>query len=483
MESILGVLTFLMNLFIVIMVFNLMVVVHELGHFWAARWRGLHVEKFQIWFGRAIWKKKVNGVEYGLGWIPAGGFVALPQMMPMEMLEGHRPPDAPPLKNVRPIDKIIVAFAGPLFSFLLAAVAALVVWQVGVTGFSIPSTTIGYIVPGSPAAESELEVGDEIVAINGTEVGAWTSMEMLDTVMERIAMSEGEMVYFTVRRAGVDGLLDVGTRFRVEPGGIVKRKGLRQVGISPAGEVQLLAPLENSPAALAGLQERDKVLAIDGVPVIHSTQVDTVFAAKVEGEEALFRIERGGMEQEVKVVARAPIEGPEGLLGRPVLGAIAVPADENFVQEIERPSVGQQLATSSTLILRTLRALISPQSSVSVEHLNGPIGIGGRFYDLLTADDSLRRILWFAVILNVNLAILNLMPFPVLDGGHITYSLIEMIQRRPVHVRVIEFLQTSAALLLLGFFLFITVKDVGDRLPGGVAPAEAPLRFEAPSRG
>src|ERR1700691_4433680 len=97
----------------VLLIFNLIIGVHELGHFLAAKWRGLKIERFAIWFGKPIWKKKVNGVEYALGWIPAGGYVALPQMATMEAIEGKSDDVTDtPLPNVSPLDKIIVAFAG-----------------------------------------------------------------------------------------------------------------------------------------------------------------------------------------------------------------------------------------------------------------------------------------------------------------------------------------------------------------------------------
>ena len=115
----------------VVLLFNLLIAVHELGHFLAAKWRGLKIERFAIWFGKPIWKKKINGVEYALGCIPFGGYVALPQMATMEAIEGKSETPAEELPNVSPLDKIIVAFAGPLFSFLLAIVFAVVVWGVG----------------------------------------------------------------------------------------------------------------------------------------------------------------------------------------------------------------------------------------------------------------------------------------------------------------------------------------------------------------
>src|SRR6476469_7272096 len=110
---------------------NLLIFVHELGHFLAARWRGMKVERFAIWFGKPIWSTKINGIEYALGWIPAGGYVALPQMATMEAIEGKTDEGSEQLPPVSPVDKIIVAFAGPLFSFLLAILFAIIVWQVG----------------------------------------------------------------------------------------------------------------------------------------------------------------------------------------------------------------------------------------------------------------------------------------------------------------------------------------------------------------
>src|SRR5215213_11674969 len=113
----------------VIVIFNLMIIVHELGHFLAARWRGLVIEKFGIWFGKPLWKKTINGVEYSLGCLPFGGFVALPQLAPMDIMEGKVETPRDQLPPISALDKIIVAFAGPLFSFGLAFVFALIVWQ------------------------------------------------------------------------------------------------------------------------------------------------------------------------------------------------------------------------------------------------------------------------------------------------------------------------------------------------------------------
>src|SRR6266699_3228107 len=130
----------------VLLLFNLLIFVHELGHFLAARWRGLKVDRFAVWFGKPIWKKKINGVEYALGTIPAGGYVSLPQMATMEAIEGKSESSGKPLPPISPLDKIIVAVAGPLFSFLLALAFAVIVMVVGrPVNDTENSTTVGWV--------------------------------------------------------------------------------------------------------------------------------------------------------------------------------------------------------------------------------------------------------------------------------------------------------------------------------------------------
>src|SRR5438270_2537917 len=155
----------------VLLLFNLLIFVHELGHFLAARWRGLKVDRFAIWFGKPIWKAKINGVEYALGSIPAGGYVSLPQMATMEAIEGKSESSGQPLPPISALDKIIVAIAGPVFSMLLALAFAVVVMTVGrPVSASEKSTIIGYVVQGGPADQAGLCPGDQLLAITGGRV-------------------------------------------------------------------------------------------------------------------------------------------------------------------------------------------------------------------------------------------------------------------------------------------------------------------------
>src|SRR5437764_4941402 len=135
----------------VLILFNLLIVVHEFGHFLAARWRGLFIEKFGVWFGKPIWKQTIGGVQYSLGSLPFGGFVALPQLAPMDIIEGKADVDRGQLPPISAIDKIIVAVAGPLFSVLLAVALATLIWVVGYPVSEADTTTmVGYVMPESP---------------------------------------------------------------------------------------------------------------------------------------------------------------------------------------------------------------------------------------------------------------------------------------------------------------------------------------------
>src|SRR5213078_624941 len=183
----------------VLILFNLLIVVHELGHFLAARWRGLFIEKFGIWFGKPLWKKTINGVQYSLGSIPCGGFVALPQLAAVDIIEGKVDVDRAKLPPISALDKIIVAIAGPLFSLLLALTFACIVWAVGhPVNESDMTTTIGYVQADSPAAKAGMQPGDKILEVDGKPVTRFSGMN--DSVVWNVVRSEGPTIPFKVER-------------------------------------------------------------------------------------------------------------------------------------------------------------------------------------------------------------------------------------------------------------------------------------------
>jgi regulator of sigma E protease len=442
-------------IFVVLMIFNVIIFVHELGHFLAAKWRGLRIDRFQIWFGAPIWKKEINGVQYGLGWIPAGGFVALPQMAPMEALEG-KSSDEKPLAPITPLDKIIVAFAGPLFSILLALLSAVVVWKVGKPADFIPNTEIGFLVPGSPAAKAGLQLGDKITAINGDPVRGFAGS--LDSVTERIILSRGKEITYTIERPGSTEPITLRSGFKTEDSRWFQRRGLRQVGIGTSSEAIIGKVSKNSPAADAGLSRGDRVLSVDGSK-LYSLQQFSQYLRDEKWKTVTLQVRNpAGEMREVAVTPERPIQ-PQGT--DPMVGIEWDPVAQ-VDSRIIHPGPIKQVKDSLEMMWVTITSVISPDSNIGVDHLSGPVGIAKMQYQLLQMDDGWRRILAFMVLFNVNLAVLNMMPFPVLDGGHITLAILEKIFGRPVQARPLEILQTLCAVALISLMLFVTSKDIGD---------------------
>src|SRR3954471_14407242 len=284
----LAVLRFLFVLIEVLLLFNLLIVVHELGHFLAARWRGLYIEKFGIWFGKPLWKKTVGGVEYSLGSLPFGGFVALPQLAPMDIIEGKADVDRAALPPVSAIDKIIVAIAGPVFSLLLAVALATLIWGVGypVTD-SDTTTTVGYVLPESPAINI-LQPGDKILAVDGKPVKRFLGMN--DSVSWNVVRSEGAKIPVQFERNGVVQNADI-EPYRAPTRGW-RRKSVRQLLILPAEGTAIDKVEPSSPAAKAGLQPGDVIRGVNGVRIFNTAPVMEQIS-KNAGSEISLQVERG----------------------------------------------------------------------------------------------------------------------------------------------------------------------------------------------
>ncbi|MFV1994177.1 MAG: RIP metalloprotease RseP [Verrucomicrobiales bacterium] len=474
MNILLSIVQFIGVLLLVVMVFNVLILVHEWGHYLAARWRGLKVEKFQIWFGKRLWSKEINGVEYGLGSIPAGGFVALPQMAPMEMLEGDTDETRKHLPPIKPLDKIIVALAGPVFSFGLACVFAAIVWVVGhPVSKTANSTVIGFVAEDSPAERAGLLPGDNILEVAGQPVKTFGGM--VDSVTWSIISSEGDEVLFKVVRPGAgemeilvdkedSGLAKAGVEGESEGwlSRVLKRPKLRKVGIGPEVSPVIVEELrENGPAIEAGVRAGDEIMAFNGAKLYNAAALEQ-FAAGNPGVELTLTVLRDGAPLQVVVTPRMP-EKP-GTIEQAEIGVRVYGTSGGPETILIHPSVRVQISNTVRTMMNTIGAVASPGSDVSLRHLSGPVGIMDLYYRLFRSPDGWRLVLWFSVLLNVNLAILNMLPLPVLDGGHITMALIEGATRRPINIKVLEFVQTACAILLIGFMLFVTVFDTGDIL-------------------
>jgi regulator of sigma E protease len=463
-----NVLKVILIIFEVVLLFNLVILVHELGHFLAARWRGLKVERFGIWFGRPLWEKKINGVTYCLGTIPAGGYVALPQMAPMETIEG-KTESGESLPPISPLDKIIVAFAGPLFSLLLAVAFAVIVWGIGRPVSERETTTvIGYVHPfidaerttPSPAAAVGLQPGDKILEIDGHKVNKFAGMGD-DSVTWRIVRSEGETIHLKVQRDGA--VLDLHpVPIKQETKGW-ERRGLRQIGIEPAFTPMVGRVAPHSPAAMAGLQPNDLIVEANGRTIFHPVEFSRIIRDAGTSPVQVKAL-RDGRTFERVVTPEVPISGEQ-------VPRIGVEWDRTGKMDLIYPGPIQQVRSGVNAMIDTFGALFSPKSDIGPQHLSGPVGIMRIYYLLFESDQGWRLAIWFSVILNINLAILNLLPIPVLDGGHITLALIESVRRRPINVRILNYVQTACALLVIGYILYVTFYDVQDLKPDRHEPA------------
>ena len=428
-------------------------------------------------------------------------------MAAMEIIEGKSDSATPaaPLPNVSPLDKIIVAFAGPLFSFLLAVVFAVVVWQVGKPSNETDNTTVvGWVVPTDdngqpgPAWQAGLRPGDTILEVDGNPVHHFSPLSsMKDSVTWRIVTSESTNIAIKYVRDGKEA-----TAYMVPFHHATKwyeRKALRQILISPTGQYSIAAIASNSPAALAGLKPGDEVVALNGEKIYHWAAVDYAEQMMSNGvvKPLTLTVRRGGEQFDRTLLAVKPILGtnpptrfekvchalhiplqpvPPPMV-RPLLGIMAWQGDTNTT--LVHPSPLEQIRMSAGQIYHTFGALFS-KSEIGVQQLGGAVMIIRVYANLFQDEDGWRRVLWFSVILNVNLAMLNMLPLPVLDGGHITLSLIEWIRRRPVHAKILEWIQTGFAALLITFMVYIMFFDTGDWIRSARADRDVPVIFVAP---
>ncbi len=458
----------------IVILFNFMILVHELGHYLAARWRGLQIDKFQIWFGKPIWSKTIDGVQWGMGWIPAGGFVALPQMAPMEMLEGQST-NAKPMEPIKPIDKIIVAFAGPLFSFTLALFFAFVVWGVKrPISASAATTTIGYISEEAVQGAEQLQLGDKILEVDGRPVDSWSGM--VDSVAWNTISSGGDTVPVKVQREGVVDPIIVALAapdFEAAAendkssfiGKFFKRPELRRIegmGVFPEVRPMVAKLFPNSPAEKSGLKPNDIIVQANGQEVMSRAVIGQMIKEAPDNPLDLV-VERAGQEQSIQVTAQLPTNAETLEIENPMLG---IQWDLTGETTLQRTPPFLQIKHACLTMYNTLAAVFSPNSSISAKHLSGPVGIMRVYYLLFEDKDGWRRALWFSVILNINLAILNMMPLPVLDGGHIVMSLVESVRKRPISKRLLELSYGGCAIFLIGFMIFITGFDVKDIFGG-----------------
>lgn len=423
----------------VLFLFGAAVFVHEWGHYVMARKRGLKVEAFAIGFGPKIFGWTKDGIEYSWRAIPAGGYVKLPQMVTSETLEGSHD-KAEPIPPASPFSKILVAFAGPFMNVVFGFGLATVLYFVGLP-VPINPAILGYVDPNSPEGKLGIREHDRVVEVNGKAVNSWQDVTF------QVATAIGSTIPVVIEREGKR----TGYQLNAKAS---ETAGLKWLNLDPQDHPVVSEVKSDSPAEKAGLKVDDKFVSFDGVPVIGQRQLINLIR-----ERANKAAEVVVMRKDQKItLAITPRLDPVEKVGRIGAGLTDSGTIDYQVQK-PGPLPWDNMINVIEKTYFTLKALVfSRQTGVKASDLSGPVGILGMLAIQVKTD--WRLALNFMVLLNINLAVLNLLPIPVLDGGHILMAIIERIRRKPISVKFVEYSTTAFAVLLISFMLYVTFFDI-----------------------
>jgi regulator of sigma E protease len=255
-----------------------------------------------------------------------------------------------------------------------------------------------------------------------------------------------------------------------------ERKALRKILVGPTGKATIFQVATNSPAALAGLKPDDEVVAINGQKIYSYVAVLSAQEAMSNNVLPLTLTVRRRAEQfDRTLLAVKPLQPTNAT---PLLGIMAWAVDTNVT--LIHPTPMQQIQDSAGQIFHTFGALFNHKGEIGVQQLGGAVMIIRVYSNLFESDDGWLRVLWFSVVLNVNLAMLNMLPLPMLDGGHITLSIIDVIRRRPSSPKVLNYIQNGFAILLISLMAYLAFFDIGDWVRSSRADREVPVIFAAP---
>ena len=459
----------------ILFLFSATIFVHEAGHFLVAKALGLVADAFSIGMGPALWQKKIGETTYRIGCLPVGGYVALPQLDPNSFLEGPADGDGgedpakadPPPRRLPPIPpwkKVAVALAGAAGNIVFAFALGVVVWLAGKPcELAETNNLVGFVArEGGTAWQQGIREGDAILAVNGTPTANW------EEIFSAVALSSGNEARLSVVRGGET--FDVAVALADSPLGVKCIPDLD--GENPC---LVAAVYPGSAAAAAGIAPGDRIVSFGGVEPRSRSHLARLVdeAAGTETDIVLLRNGR-------PIASRAtPQYDPA--LERALIGiAFNTRADLDFARK-SHPTPWAQVKSHAGGIFRFLKALSTPKTAgAAAGAVGGPILIFAMFFTMLKL--SFVMALWFTGFLNVNLAIMNLLPLPVLDGGQVVFGILEMLRGRPLPREVTNRLVNTFAMLLIGLFLLLSYRDtVRSVLPHfRRAPEAEPVIFSPP---
>ncbi|MCR9186481.1 MAG: sigma E protease regulator RseP [Halieaceae bacterium] len=439
---------------ITLLTLGVLVAVHEFGHFWVARRCGVKVLRFSIGFGKSLytWHDR-HGTEFCVAAIPLGGYVKMLDEREGEVAAGEQ---ALAFNRKPVLQRIAVVAAGPIANFLLAIVAYWFLFMAGESGYA---PVIGAVKAGSVADSAGLEAGQEIVAIDGEETPTWQALSF--RLLDRIG--DTGTVHFSVKYPDSGMIYESEGALQQWLGADESPDLLAGLGITPyapAVPPVVSEVVADSPAERAGLMAGDRVLSADGTPMAEWMEWVEYVRAR-PGQVISLAVERGDDTLAMHITPEAATLAEGETIGRVGIAVSMPELPEGMLREFERgpvASLGAAFVRTGDLVGFTLSSIKKMiQGLISPKNLSGPITIAK--VASASAKSGLESYIGFLALLSVSLGVLNLLPIPVLDGGHLLYYTVELLAGRPVPEKVQMVGYQLGLFLILGVMALALYND------------------------
>ncbi|MFA5530838.1 MAG: RIP metalloprotease RseP [Thiohalomonadaceae bacterium] len=445
---------FLTSALAFVLALSVLIAVHEFGHFWVARRLGVKVLRFSIGFGRPVWstRRGPDQTEYVLAAVPLGGYVKMLDEREGEVPAGERHRAF----NRQTVGRrFAIVAAGPAFNLLFAVLAYWLMFVAGVPGLK---SLVGDVDPDSLAARAGIRAGMEIVAVDGEPTPTWGAV--LEAVMPHALRQQPVPV--TAREEGQDRVITLGldeVPHDVSPEALPSIIGLTPY--RPPLEPVIGEVVPGSAADRAGLAAGDRIVAIDGSGITEWEEL-VLAVRNSPGRPLAMHVVRDGAEHDVQIRPER-FETEDGPVGRIGAGVYVDPTAMEELRAVQQyglvAAVGaaaERTWEMSTLTLRMMGEMVVGRASV--ENISGPITIAR--YAGVTASAGLAQFLGFLAVVSVSLGVLNLLPIPVLDGGHLAFYAVEAVRRRPASERAEVLAQKVGLTVILMLMLVAFYNDL-----------------------
>jgi len=439
-----------------VVVLGILILVHEFGHFIVARLAGVGVERFSVGFGKVIWRYRGKETEYCLSAVPLGGYVKMmgDDENPLEG-GGSGVVDAARSFNTKPLAaRFLIVFAGPAMNCVLAMVIFAAVFMI--LGRPVSPAVVGRVVEGGPAAQAGLRTFDRVVAVDGRPVQYW------EDVLKVVQDLRGETIQLTIESDGRErkvGVTPAKTQVRDLFG---DERDVWDLGARPFAPPVIGEALPGLPADRAGLKSGDRIVDVEGAPMRTWDDLAEVIHGR-PGQPTRLSVKRGSETLTVSVTPNAAKDrGPDGKdveVGRIGIGPLAATL---FVRSNPVTAMWEGVVRTAEVTELTAVGLYK----IAVGQLDRK-NIGGPIQIAVTAGEQARQglpsLAFFTAIISVNLFLLNLLPIPMLDGGHLLFFVCEAVLGRPVSLRKREVAQQVGFVLLMLLMVYAVYNDL-DRI-------------------